>query len=278
MAKSHASTARSSQTLSRVGPLLREWRTARGKSQLALAVEAGISTRHLSFVETGRSAPSREMVLTLAEHLELPLRDRNALLQAAGYAAVFRETPLEAEAMKEVRRALTQLLEASHPNPSLVVNRRYDILLANRAAIEFFSFFAPSWRGRNNMAHMIFGKSGLMSAIADWPSVAGYLVKRLRAELGAGADAQDAELLAIVTSVEAELAQSESPRAATATPLENILIPVTLRRQDVEVDIFTAITTLGTPLDITLQELRIETFFPANERSRAALAKVVSTP
>jgi len=274
MAKSHASTARSAGT-SRIGPLLREWRTARGKSQLALAVEAGISTRHLSFVETGRSAPSRDMVLTLAAHLDLPLRDRNALLQAAGYAAVFRETPLEAEAMKEVRRALTHLLEASHPNPSLVVNRRYDILLANSAAVEFFSFFAPNFQGRNNLAHLIFSEQGLKPALADWPHAAGYLVKRLRAELGAGADAQDQELLAIVKEAEAELGELGAT-PAPATPLEDILIAVTLLRDDTEVDIFTAITTLGTPLDITLQELRIETFFPANERSREVLRRLGS--
>lgn len=252
---------------------MREWRTARGKSQLALAVEAGISARHLSFVETGRSAPSRDMVLTLAEHLDLPLRDRNTLLCAAGYAAVFRETPLEAEAMKEVRRALTHLLEASHPNPALVVNRRYDILLANSAAVEFFSFFAPHWKGKNNMAHLIFGAQGLKPALADWPTAAAYMARRLRAELGEGADAQDEELLAIVKSVETELAQL-GRIAAPTTPLDHVLIPVTLRRSDTELDIFTAITTLGTPLDVTLQELRIETFFPANERSREVLLRL----
>lgn len=270
MPATHASTA---SGVGRIGPLLRTWRTSRGKSQLALAVEAGISTRHLSFVETGRSAPSRDMVLTLAEHLDLPLRDRNALLRAAGYAAVFRETPLEAEAMKEVRRALTHLLEASHPNPALVVNRRYDILLANSAAVEFFSFFAPNWKGKNNMAQLIFAEQGLKPAVVDWPAVAAYLIKRLRAELGEGTDAQDLELLTIVNSVEAELAEREAP-AAPATPLEHVLIPVTLRRGDAEANIFTAITTLGTPVDITLQELRIETFFPADEPSRRFLLQL----
>lgn len=272
MTKSPASSA-SPKALRQVGPLLRQWRTARGKSQLALAVEAGISTRHLSFVETGRSAPSRDMVLTLAEHLDLPLRDRNALLRAAGYAAVFRETPLEAEAMKEVRRALSHLLEASQPNPSLVVNRRYDILLANRAAVEFFSFFAPNWKGKNNLAQLIFAEQGLKPAIADWPAAAAYLVKRLRAELGEGADAHDLELLALVNTVEAELVK-RGGSARPATPLENVLIPVTLRRGDAEANIFTAITTLGTPVDITLQELRIETFFPVDEPSRKLLLRL----
>src|SRR3954470_20089912 len=143
-----------------IGPMLRAWRSARGKSQLTLASEAGVSTRHLSFLETGRAAPSREMVLTLAEHLEVPLRERNSLLEAAGYAAVYRETPLDALVMAEVRAALTHLLAASQPNPCLVVNRRYDILLANSAAVEFFSYFAPNWRGRNNVAELLFSPTG----------------------------------------------------------------------------------------------------------------------
>jgi transcriptional regulator with XRE-family HTH domain len=274
MTTTHTSTARRVGDASHVGPLLRAWRTSRGKSQLALAVEAGISTRHLSFVETGRSTPSREMVLTLAEHLELPLRDRNRLLEAAGYAAVFRETPLEAAAMSEVRAALTHLLEASLPNPSLVVNRRYDILLANTAAIEFFSFFAPNWKGQNNVALLVFSEAGLKPAIADWPAAARYLVKRLRSELGGKcADPRDEQLLALASEIEQELAGSDVPPAAT--PAQNILIPVTLRRGDIELDVFTAITTLGTPLDVTLQELRIETFFAADARSRHTLGRVV---
>jgi transcriptional regulator with XRE-family HTH domain len=269
-----ASAARRGEDARPVGPLLRAWRTSRRKSQLTLALEAGISTRHLSFVETGRSAPSRQMVLTLAEHLDLPLRDRNSLLEAAGYAAVYRETPLEASAMTEVRAALTHLLEASLPNPSLVVNRRYDILLANTAAVELFSFFAPNWKGKNNVAHLLFSDRGLKPAVLDWPAAAGYLAKRLRAELsGTFTDPQDAQVLALVSEVEREL----SGRAISAAPMprESILIPVTFRRGAVELDLFTAITTLGTPLDITLQELRIETFFPANAPSRLTLERVL---
>jgi transcriptional regulator with XRE-family HTH domain len=269
-----ASIARGAGEMRPVGPMLRAWRTSRGKSQLALAVEAGVSTRHLSFVETGRAAPSRQMVLTLAEHLEVPLRDRNSLLEAAGYAAMYRETPLDDSAMTEVRAALTHLLEASLPNPSLVVNRRYDILLANTAAVDFFSFFAPNWKGKNNVAHLVFSESGLKPAIVDWPAAAGYLARRLRGELGATlASAQDEQLMALAHEVEQELAARTVPPART--PQESILIPVTFRRGEMEVDVFTAITTLGTPLDITLQELRIETFFPVDARSRRMLERVL---
>src|SRR5262249_8561952 len=150
-------SARSSSVMAEatIGPLLRAWRATRKKSQLELASEAGISSRHLSFVETGRAAPSRDMVLTLAAALDLPLRDRNALLVAAGFAAVFRETPLDAPAMAGVRAALVQLLAASEPNPTLVVNRRSDVLLTNDAALRLLAFFAPEWRGRNNVALMV---------------------------------------------------------------------------------------------------------------------------
>jgi len=254
-------------TTSTVGPMLRAWRSSRGKSQLALAVEAGVSTRHLSFVETGRASPSREMVLTLAEHLDVPLRDRNALLEAAGYAAVFRETPLDAATMTEVRGALGHILEASEPNPTLVVNRRYDILRANEAAVSLLSFFAPTWKGKNNVARMMLSPEGLRPAIVNWSEVAGHVLRRLRAELGAGVrDAADEEIFA--------LAAAEIP-ATHGTHPPSILVPLSLRRGKVSLDLFTTITTLGTPLDITLQELRIETLFAADAASRQVLETVV---
>jgi transcriptional regulator with XRE-family HTH domain len=259
---------------STVGPLLRAWRSSRGKSQLALAVEAGISTRHLSFLETGRSLPSREMVLTLAEHLEVPLRDRNTLLEAAGYAAVYRETPLEALAMADVRQALTQILAANAHNPTLVVNRRYDVLLANDAAINLLSFFAPRWRGKNNIARMLLGHEGLRPHVLDWADAAAYTVRRLRAELAGERNAEDEQLLALADAVQAELPHAAAPKSGASS---SILLPISLRRENVQVDLFTTIATVGTPLDITLQELRIETFFAANAQSRTALARIIAS-
>jgi transcriptional regulator with XRE-family HTH domain len=256
-----------------VGPMLRAWRSSRGKSQLALASDAGISTRHLSFVETGRSQPSREMVLTLAEHLDVPLRDRNALLEAAGFAAVYRETPLDAPAMADVREALTRILDASEPNPTLVVNRRYDILLANEAAIRLLSFFAPTYRGKRNAALMLLSPEGLRPAIANWAQVAATIVHHLRTELSAirSRDRADDEMLEHAIATQAEL---QTTGASATRPL-SILIPVQLRRDGVALDLFTTITTLGTPLDITLQEIRIETFFPVDAKSREALEIVM---
>ncbi|RYZ09335.1 MAG: XRE family transcriptional regulator [Myxococcales bacterium] len=261
---------------SAVGPLLRSWRTSRGKSQLALAVEAGVSTRHLSFVESGRSSPSRELVLTLAEHLEVPLRDRNALLTAAGYAPIYRQTALDAEGMREVRTALRHILTAHEPHPALVVNRRYDVLLANEAAIELLSFYAPSWKGRNNLACLLVAPEGLRPAVVNYTETASHVLRRLRAELASSSarDAEDERLLTVAAAAEAELAAHGHSPASGIGPGE-VLLPVTFERAGERVDLFTTITTLGTPLDITLQELRIETFFPANEPSRAALSRIV---
>jgi transcriptional regulator with XRE-family HTH domain len=264
------------QPASTVGPLLRTWRTARGKSQLALAVEAGVSTRHLSFVETGRSAPSRELVLTLAEHLEVPLRERNTLLQAAGYAPLYRQTALDAESMREVRGALVQILASHEPNPALVVNRRYDVLLANSAAVELLSFYAPRWRGKNNLACLLVAEDGLRPAVVNYAETAAHLLRRLRSELAHGAqDAEDESMLTLVARAESELGDQAVRLAVPARP-GDVLLPVTFERDGVRVDLFTTITTLGTPLDITLQELRIETFFPVNEPSRTALSRIVN--
>ena len=259
-----------------VGHLLRAWRTARGKSQLSLSLEAGISTRHLSFIETGRSNPSREMVRTLTETLDVPLRDRNVLLEAAGYAAAYRETPLDARSMEHVRAALAQILRASEPNPTLVVNRRYDVLMANEAAQRLITLFRarPDESPRApNMARLVVSPHGLRPFIENWDEVAAHVLDRLRRELAGSANRneEDDALLAEVLSVEPP---PRSP-AASSRP-EAILVPVELRRGDVAMSLFTTITTLGTPLDITLQELRIETLFPADAASKAALLRMTA--
>lgn len=247
-----------------VGTLLRAFRSARGKSQLALALEAGVSTRHLSFVETGRSMPSRELVMTLAQTLDVPLRDRNVLLEAAGYAAIYRETPLDAPSMSEVRAALEHMLSASEPNPALVVNRRYDVLMVNRAAQSFFRAF--DYRGPMNIVRALLARDGLRPFIRNYPEVASYVVHRTRAELAVPRDDEDRALLAELQIAAEKLRGHERPSA--------VLLPLKLARGDLVLDLYTTIATLGTPLDITLQELRIETLFPADARSREHLARL----
>jgi transcriptional regulator with XRE-family HTH domain len=254
------------------GRLLRVWRSARGKSQLALATEAGVSTRHLSFVETGRSSPSREMVLTLAEALDVPLRDRNALLEAAGFAAIYRSTSLDAAAMREIRHVLSRMLEASEPNPTLVVNRRYDVLLANRAMQRLNGALAPGWQGPANIVELLLAPGGMRSAIVNWAEVTGHVVHRVRNELSSSPEIDDADraMLARIAGADAEL------RAASggATQPPALLVAMRVRHAGQRIELFTTITTLGTPLDITLQELRIETLFPADDASRRALQSI----
>lgn len=251
----------SPKSTSHIGTLIREWRTTRGKSQLATSIEAGISTRHLSFIETGRSMPSREMVLLLAETLDVPLRERNVLLEAAGFAAAFRETPLHAPSMTEVRSALEHILRATEPNPALVVNRRYDILMVNGAAQRLIVDFAPEWDGRLNVVSMLLSRRGLRHSVANWGEVASHVVRRTRAELASvrTRSEEDHAILAEIEAAEAELRHASEGR--TLPP--SILVPLRLRRGGVSLDLFTTITTLGTPLDITLQEMRIEQLFPA---------------
>jgi transcriptional regulator with XRE-family HTH domain len=254
-----------------VGTLIRAWRNSRGKSQLSLSIEAGISSRHLSFIETGRSSPSREMVLTLAETLDVPLRDRNALLEAAGFAAAYRETPLEAPTMREVRGALERVLAASEPNPTLVVNRRYDVLMCNQGAVRLMAYFCPSPPTLPaNLVRLLVSPSGLRASIQNWNEVAVYVAQRISRELAniRNRDAADDAVLAELTAEPSLRVPSKVP------PRSNVFLPVKLQRGSVSMDLFTMITTLGTPLDITLQELRIETLFFADQASRDAFGRI----
>jgi transcriptional regulator with XRE-family HTH domain len=258
-----------------IGPLVRSWRAAKGKSQLDLALEAGISSRHLSFIETGRSNPSRDMVVTLAIALEVPLRDRNTWLEAAGYAALYPETPLDAPSMTEVRAALNYILEAHGPNPAFVLNPRYDIVLQNDAARDLVSFFAPEWRGPENLLRMLLSPEGFKDSVENWHEVVGYGIDRMTRELSRFLQGRsDDGLLRMLMAAEEDIRRSG--RAPTKPP--GIVLPFRLKRGGVDLELFTTITTLGIPLDITLQELRIETLFPATAVARAALGSISRSP
>lgn len=246
------------------GQLLQQWRRVRGKSQLDLATEADVSPRHVSFVETGRSQPSREMVLLLATALGVPLRERNALLVAAGYAPVYRETSLDAPELEPARRALALILEHQEPYPAVVMNRHWDIVSSNRAAQALFGVLLD--RGSPvpvpNVVRLMFHPDGLRPHVANWEVVASHLIQRVHREAVGGV--ADAATLALLDEV---LAYPGVPaawrRLDPALPLAPI-IPVAFARGDLSVRYFSTVTTLGTPQDITLQELRVECFFPAD--------------
>jgi transcriptional regulator with XRE-family HTH domain len=259
------------QTASAVGPLLRRWRTARGLSQLALAEQAEVSTRHISCLENGKALPSREMVLVLASALDVPLRDRNALLVAAGFAPLYHESGITEPQMAHVRRALDFILERQEPFPALVVNRRWDLLLVNRGAQRLLQTFpidmpALGARARNAM-HLVFHPGGLRHWVVNWDEVSRVIMARLVHEAGAEALGEEVRPL-----VDALMAYPDMPRAhrePSPAHASQVLVPVHLRYEGVELRMFTTVTTLGTPLDITAQELRIECYYPEDDATEA---------
>lgn len=253
-----------------VGGLLRQWRTTRGWSQLDLALRAGFSARHLSFIETGRSRPSRDALLVLAQALEVPLRERNRLLEAGGFAAAFRHTPLSADDMGHIRGVLRFILERHEPYGAVVLDRLGTLVMANEPATRLLSgLIDPTLLGPGaNLLRAVFHPRGLRTAIVNWDDVARYLLSRAEHELaGAADDRTAADLLAEVRGYAGPLAQPAAPGPISA----DLLLPVHLRTPAGDLRLFTTIMTLGTPRDVTLQELRLETFFPADADSETRL-------
>jgi transcriptional regulator with XRE-family HTH domain len=250
----------------RLGVLLREWRAARRMSQLHLALEAGVSARHLSCVETGKSQPSRELVARLAGTLGVPLRERNALLVAAGFAPEHPETSLETPELAPVRRAIEAIVAHQEPYPAFVLNRRWDVLLANRAAARVAEFLIGR-SAHGNMVRQIFDPADLRSAVVNWEEVAGDLIRHLHDEVAAApSDAKARALLDEVLRYPDVPARWRTRDLAAAPPP---LLTVHFRRGERDLRFFSTITTFGTPRDVTLDELRIECAFPADDATAA---------
>ncbi len=261
--------ARLESTALSIGRLLQYWRKARSMSQLALATEAEVSARHVCFLETGRAKPSREMVMLLASVLDVPLRERNELLLAAGFAPVYAESSLDAPELGAVRTALRAILRQQEPFPAVVLNRQWDIVQANAAAPRFFALFLGerAASGPANVLRLMFDPDGLRPFIGNWEAVAEALILRARREaVGNVADAATSNLLAEVLSYPGVPQRLRRPSSgAPSLPI----IPVQFRKEELSFDFFSTVTMLGTPQDVALQELRIECFFPADERTEA---------
>ena len=254
-----------------VGPLLRAWRGARGLSQEDLAARAGVSTRHLSFIETGRARPGREVLLALAGALDVPLRDRNQLLLAAGLAPRFAASALDGDELAMVRRALDHVLAQQEPYPALVVDRCWNLLRLNQAAARLFAVFGPATFPAacgSNLLLALLHPEAWKPTIGNWDELAGALVERLHRECAASPqDAELATLRARALAIPDVPAHWRAPALAGGGPFA----AVHLRRGDRELRLFTMLTTIGTPLDVTAEELRIESYFPADPASEAAL-------
>jgi transcriptional regulator with XRE-family HTH domain len=258
----------SSPQHSPVGTLLQHWRRVRSKSQLALAFDAEVSARHVCFIETGRAKPSRDMVLILAEALEVPLRERNLLLLAAGYAPLYREATLDSPELGAARTALEAILRQQETFPAVVMNRRWDILAQNSGASRFFTHLldgnGPD--GPANVARLMFDPGGLRPFVANWAAVAEALMHRIHREAVGGAPDEWTNQL-----LDELRAYPDVPRRWHALSAEEPLlpvIPVTFEKHGKTYSFFSTVTTLGTPLDVTLQELRIECFFPLDDETR----------
>jgi transcriptional regulator with XRE-family HTH domain len=252
--------------------MLRDWRTARRLSQLDLALEAGVSSRHLSYVETGKAQPSREMIARLADALDVPLRERNALLIAAGYAPRYRETSLDTPEMAPVRRAVEFILAQQEPFPAFVTNRHWDVVLANQAVARIFGFMRGGPPTHQNVMHQVFDPNDMRPFIANWEELAGDLIRHLHNEVAAApADTKARTLLeqALAYPGVPEAWRTRDPGSGPAP-----LMPSVLRRGETELRFFSTITTFGTPWDVTLAELRIECMFPMDEETAALCRKL----
>lgn len=246
----------------RLGELLKHWRARRASSQLTLALDAGLSQRHLSFIESGRSQASRAVVLRLAQSLDMPLRDRNALLLAAGHAPEFVEGAWDADEMQVVTRALQRLLRQHEPFPALVLNHRWDVLHVNDAAPRFFNHFtdlAHHPRPRN-LLRLLLDPQGLRPAIDAWPDVAAALLGRLRREAAGGVP--DESLTPVVQQLQglAGAAHDNEPPQARLP-----VVPVGFKDGGAVRRYFSLVSTVGTPRTVAAQELRVESMVPADD-------------
>lgn len=252
------------------GLLLREWRVRRNLSQLRLASGAAVSARHLSFIETGRARPSREMLLYLADQLEVPLRERNRLLLAGGYAPAFGERPLESDEMEAVRGALERFLAAHEPYPAVVLDRRWNLVLANSALGLLTEGVAPELlEPPVNALRATLHPEGMAPRIVNFDEWSAHLLHRLGREIDATGDEELAALrgeLLTYPGVDAEPPRPESVAAA------EIVLPLELRHGDRRLSFFSTLTTFGTPTDVTLAELSLEAFYPADAATADHLA------
>jgi transcriptional regulator with XRE-family HTH domain len=254
-----------------VGPLLRDWRQRRRLSQLDLALESGVSTRHLSFVETGRSRPSAAMVRRLAEQLEVPLRERNRLLLAAGYAPVYEQLDLEDPEMAPVGRALQQILDAHDPYPAVVVDGAWEMVAANGAISLLTAGVDPELLAPPlNVLRVSLHPDGVAPRIANLAEWRAHLLDRLRRQIALTANPALQTLLDELLSYPAP-AEEERAARPEPEPGHELAVPLRLRTADGELALISTVATFGTAVEVTTSELSIESFFPADEATAAAL-------
>jgi transcriptional regulator with XRE-family HTH domain len=255
-----------------VGDHLRQWRQRRRLSQLDLALDAEISTRHLSFLETGRAQPSRDMVLRLAEHLEIPLRERNTILVSAGFAPVFPQRSLDDPALAAARKAVELILTGHEPHPALVVDRAWNLVSANRMIAPLLEGVDPQLLSApTNVLRLTLHPKGLAPRIANLHEWRAHLLDRLRREVELTADPRLSELL---TELKAYPILDGQPPRRASDEFGGVAVPFRIETPLGLLSFFSTTTVFGTPVDVTLAELTLETFFPADPQTAQALRQL----
>ncbi|MBN8925159.1 MAG: transcriptional regulator [Rhodospirillales bacterium 69-11] len=262
-----------------VGEMLRDWRQRRRLSQLDLACEADISTKHLSFLETGRSRPSREMLLHLAERLEVPLRERNLLLSAAGYAPEYPERSLDDPALDSARRGVEALLAAHEPNPALAVDRHWQLVAGNRAVGRLMADVEPTLlRPPVNVLRLSLHPAGLASRIVNLPEWRAHVVQRLRRQIEVSGDPVLSDLLEEIQDYPMPAAGASGGPAQEVPSADAVAVPFRLATIDGVLSFFSTTTVFGTPVEVTLSELAIEAFFPADPETARLMRLQADAP
>jgi transcriptional regulator with XRE-family HTH domain len=247
------------------GDLIREWRQRRRLSQLDLAIAANVSSRHLSFVETGRSRPTSEMILHLAEHLDVPLRDRNALLLAGGFAPAYPERGLAEPELRAVRDALKRVLDGHEPYPAAVVNRWWELVDANAGIALFTGDVSPELlEPPVNVLRLSLHPDGMAPRIANLPEWRAHLLARLHRQAEATGDPR---LYSLYSELEAYSGGAASPPGPA-----DVVVPLRYRASGAELSFLSITAVIGTPMDVTVEELAIESFYPADPQTAKALA------
>jgi transcriptional regulator with XRE-family HTH domain len=261
------------------GSLLRYWREVRGVSQFELSIDSGVSQRHISFIESGRSVPGRQTLLNIAQSLDVPLRERNALLLAAGYAPMYPEAKWNAEEMSSVTNAISRLLRQHEPFPAIVMDRYWNVLTTNESAPRLFNHFinTEARPGPRNLLHLIFDPQGMRPYVVQWELVARSLLQRVyREAVGHMIDAQTQQLLDELHAYPG--VQPEWKWQGVVDPSAGIpMIPVGFTKNGSILNYFSMITTVGAPQSIAAQELRIEFMFPADNQTEDRHAKLFAS-
>jgi transcriptional regulator with XRE-family HTH domain len=253
------------------GTLLKQWRNRCNLSQLDLAVTSQVSQRHISFLESGRAKPSQKMVLQLATVLEIPLRHQNLMLSMAGFAPIHTETDLSAPEMRSISKALNFILRQQEPYPAIVIDRYWNLLLANNGATRLLNVFIDPDKlqtlfcidGKINLMRVTFDPQGLRPFIANWEELVGYLLQRVHREANSSIESEQSTLLFDELISYPDVADIWS--CSNHSPQNDLILTTHFKKHDLDLRFFATISTLGTPYDITLQEMRIECLFPADE-------------